>query len=63
LDPEATSRPSGENTTPLIELEWPSSLPRDSPVVASHNRTVQSLDPEATSRPSGENTTALTQLE
>jgi hypothetical protein len=62
-DAEATSCPSGENTTALTDLEWPSSTLRHAPVAVSHTRTVVSLDAEATSCPSGENTTALTQSE
>ena len=61
-DADATSLPSGENATPQTEPLWPSSVPRDAPVVESQSLTVLSCDADATSLPSGENATPQTRL-
>ena len=47
----------------LTEPEWPRSVPRASPVLTSHSRTVLSYDPDATNRPPGEKATAMTEPE
>ncbi|PIL25627.1 hypothetical protein GSI_11376 [Ganoderma sinense ZZ0214-1] len=52
--------PSGENSTALIMLSWPSSDSRRSPEYESHTFTVESLEPDATHFPSGENATVHT---
>src|SRR5256885_12551433 len=41
-DADATSWPSGENTTEITEPEWPSSVPRTAPVAVSQSLTVRS---------------------
>jgi hypothetical protein len=62
-DADATSWPSGEKATAQTGREWPSSVPRTAPVVASQSRTVMSLDADATSWLFGEKATAETESE
>ena len=59
LEADATSAPSGEKATALMEPVWPWSVCVAAPVAASQNRTVQSIEADATSVPSGEKVTAL----
>ena len=59
-DVDASSRPSGENTTPQTVSEWPSRMLCKTPVFGSHSLTVLSSDAEVRSWPSGRNATALT---
>ncbi len=59
---DARSWPSGENTTELTILEWPSNVCRQVPV-RSQSLMVLSSEADASSWPSGENTTELTEPE
>jgi hypothetical protein len=62
-DPDVTLLPSGENTTLLTELKWPSSVCSACLVATFHIRIVRSSDSDATLLPSDENTTLVTELE
>ena len=62
-DADASTLPSAENATDITESEWPSRVPRVSPVAGSQSRTVWSSDADASTLPSAENATDITESE